>query len=219
MAQDIAPSQPNLWPYILPTVLVLGACTLYPIATVLWMSLHDWTWGGDSIFSGVKNYRLLWLKGSFVIALVNTFTFAVSAVLVELVLGMILALAANRVTRGAGLFRVLMILPLMVSGIAVSLVWKVLLDPTFGVINAALGAVGLPEPNWLGATTGFLLTKATMGMLLQGVDKMLPGLGHFYMAGQWVEPGGMVPTAAMSGRQVIQLICHADEREFTTATA
>jgi multiple sugar transport system permease protein len=153
MAQDIAPAQPNLWPYILPTVLVLGACTLYPIATVLWMSLHDWTWGGDSTFSGLRNYYLLWIKGSFLIALVNTVVFAVSAVLVELVLGMALGLAANRVETGAGLFRVLMILPLMVSGIAVSLVWKVLLDPTFGVINATLGAVGLPEPNWLGSTT------------------------------------------------------------------
>ncbi|WP_108610550.1 sugar ABC transporter permease [Aminobacter sp. MSH1] len=152
MAQDIAPSQPNLWPYILPTVLVLGACTLYPIGTVLWMSLHDWTWGGDSVFSGLKNYRLLWVKGSFLIALVNTITFAVSAVLVELVLGMVLALAANRVTTGAGIFRVLMILPLMVSGIAVSLVWKVLLDPNFGVINAVLGALHLPGPNWLGST-------------------------------------------------------------------
>jgi multiple sugar transport system permease protein len=153
MAQDIAPSQPKLWPYIVPAVLVLGACTLYPIGTVLWMSVHDWTWGGDSTFSGLKNYRLLWVKGSFLIALLNTVTFAASAVLVELVLGMILALAANRVTAGAGVFRVLMILPLMVSGIAVSLVWKVLLDPSFGVINATLGALGLPAPNWLGSTT------------------------------------------------------------------
>lgn len=151
MANNLAPAQPNLWPYILPTVLVLGACTLYPVGYVLWMSLHDWTWGGESVFDGLKNYRLLWLKGSFLIALGNTATFAVSAVVVELVLGMILALAANRVGRGAGVFRVLLILPLMVSGIAVALVWKVLLDPTFGVINAGLGAIGLPQPNWLGS--------------------------------------------------------------------
>lgn len=153
MAPDTAPSQPNLWPYILPTVLVLGACTLYPVGYVLWMSLHDWTWGGTSTFSGLKNFQLLWLKGSFLIALGNTATFAVSAVVVELVLGMILALAATRISRGAGIFRVLLILPLMVSGIAVSLVWKVLLDPTFGIINAGLGLLGLPQPNWLGSTS------------------------------------------------------------------
>jgi phytoene dehydrogenase-like protein len=69
--------------------------------------------------------------------------------------------------------------------------------------------------NWQGATCGFLLTKETMRMMIQGVDKTLPGLSNFYMAGQWVEPGGSVPTAAMSGRQAIQLICHADGQEFT----
>jgi phytoene dehydrogenase-like protein len=68
--------------------------------------------------------------------------------------------------------------------------------------------------NWQGATCGFLLTKETMRMMIQGVDKTLPGLRNFYMAGQWVEPGGSVPTAAMSGRQAIQLICDADGREF-----
>ena len=151
MAQDLAPAQPNLWPYVLPVIVVLGAVTLYPVGYVLWMSLHDWTWGGDSVFSGLKNFRLLWLKGSFLIALGNTFTFSLSAVVVELVLGMILALAANRIGKGAGMFRVLLILPLMVSGIAVSLVWKVLLDPTFGVVNATLDVLGLPQPNWLGS--------------------------------------------------------------------
>mgnify|MGYP000999998043 FL=1 len=151
MSGNIAPAQPRLWPYILPTVLVLGTMTLYPIGYVVWMSLNHWTWGGDATFSGLQNYRLLWLKGSFLIALTNTVIFAVSAVAVELALGMILALAANRVTKGAGIFRVLLILPLMVSGIAVALVWKVLLDPTFGIINMVLGTLGLPQPNWLGS--------------------------------------------------------------------
>ena len=39
------------------------------------------------------------------------------------------------------------------------------------------------------------------------VKKTLPGLGGFFMAGQWVEPGGGVPTALMSGRQAVQLAC------------
>ena len=73
--------------------------------------------------------------------------------------------------------------------------------------------------NWQGATCGFLLTKQTMRMLLMGVDKTLPGLQNFYMAGQWVEPGGSVPTAAMSGRQAVQLICHADDKRFETSVA
>lgn len=72
--------------------------------------------------------------------------------------------------------------------------------------------------NWLGSTCGWLLTKGTMRLMIQGMSKSLPGLGHFYMAGQWVEPGGSVPVAAMSGRNAIQLICHDEGQPFLTQT-
>jgi len=72
--------------------------------------------------------------------------------------------------------------------------------------------------NWLGSTCGWLLTKETMLMMIQGIDKTLPGLGDFYLAGQWVEPGGSVPLAAMSGRNVVQMICHAHGLPFETNT-
>ena len=48
------------------------------------------------------------------------------------------------------------------------------------------------------------------------IGKTLPGLKDFYMAGQWVEPGGSVPTALMSGRNVTQIICKKDRRTFVT---
>ncbi|MBN1668761.1 MAG: NAD(P)/FAD-dependent oxidoreductase, partial [Anaerolineales bacterium] len=72
--------------------------------------------------------------------------------------------------------------------------------------------------SWEGATTGWLLTKDTMMMMVSGVKKTLPGLDNFYLAGQWVEPGGSVPIVAMSGRNVIQLLCHADGKEFIATT-
>ena len=48
------------------------------------------------------------------------------------------------------------------------------------------------------------------------MSKTLPGLKNFYMAGQWVEPGGSLPTAVMSGRNVTQIICKRDKRSFIT---
>ncbi|MBN2045202.1 MAG: NAD(P)/FAD-dependent oxidoreductase [Anaerolineales bacterium] len=68
--------------------------------------------------------------------------------------------------------------------------------------------------NWMGATTGWLLTKETTPMMIFGVPKTLPGLEDFYMAGQWVEPGGTVTIAAASGKNAIQLICTEDGKEF-----
>ena len=73
--------------------------------------------------------------------------------------------------------------------------------------------------NWLGSTCGWLLTKQTMMLMLEGMGKTLPGLQDFYMIGQWVEPGGSVPAVAMSGRNAVQLICHADHKPFVTTTS
>lgn len=44
--------------------------------------------------------------------------------------------------------------------------------------------------------------------MILGMRKTLPGLDNFYLAGQWVEPGGSVPVVAMSGRNAVRLICH-----------
>ncbi len=73
--------------------------------------------------------------------------------------------------------------------------------------------------NWLGSTCGWLLTDRTMVKMIAGLPKKLRSLQNFYMAGQWVEPGGSVPVVAMSGRNAVQLLCHDDRQPFVTATA
>ena len=67
--------------------------------------------------------------------------------------------------------------------------------------------------NWQGSYEGWLPTAQP---LRARMSKTLPGLDNFYMAGQWVEPGGGLPTAAMSGRNVTQIICKTDKRPFVT---
>ena len=68
--------------------------------------------------------------------------------------------------------------------------------------------------NWRGSVCGWLLSKETMRLLLRGIPKTLPGLEGLYLAGQWVEPGGMVPMAAASGRNAIQMLCARDGIAF-----
>lgn len=64
-----------------------------------------------------------------------------------------------------------------------------------------------------GSYEGFLPTAETMG---RRVATTLPGLARFSMAGQWVEPGGGIPPAVLSGRRAVQRICHEDDRPFIT---
>jgi len=73
--------------------------------------------------------------------------------------------------------------------------------------------------NWKGSMEGWRVDTQTMPrMIKKAMSKTLPGLDRFYMAGQWVEPGGGVPAVALSGRNVIQLICHADGLPFRAET-
>ena len=65
--------------------------------------------------------------------------------------------------------------------------------------------------NWQGAYAGWM--SGGFG----NISKTLPGLDNFYMAGQWVNPGGGMPAAVMSGNHTIQLICRKDNRPFVTA--
>jgi phytoene dehydrogenase-like protein len=70
--------------------------------------------------------------------------------------------------------------------------------------------------NWHGSFEGFLATpEYARGEL----PKTLPGLEDFYMAGQWVMPGGGLPPGVMTARQVQQLICHRDGKTFRTSRA
>jgi phytoene dehydrogenase-like protein len=67
--------------------------------------------------------------------------------------------------------------------------------------------------NWRGSYEGWLPKPEDF---MKRMSKTLPGLDNFYMAGQWVEPGGGLPTAAMSGRNVTQIICKKDKKPFVT---
>ncbi len=65
--------------------------------------------------------------------------------------------------------------------------------------------------NWRGAYEGWLPTGA---QIMTPLPRTLPGLGNFYMAGQWVMPGGGVPTCLLSGRDAVRIMCRRDGRRF-----
>jgi multiple sugar transport system permease protein len=137
--------------FLLPLLVVMALTSLYPTFYSLYMSFFNWDWGKQFDFVGLANYAELLTSSRFHTALWNTIVFTVGAVCVELAVGLGLALAVNRLGRGAGLVRTLMLVPLMVSGIVVALTWKILLDPTYGPIGLTIREVlGIPAPGFLG---------------------------------------------------------------------
>jgi phytoene dehydrogenase-like protein len=67
--------------------------------------------------------------------------------------------------------------------------------------------------NWQGSFEGWMITPKTMMLRMK---KTLPGLDAFYMVGQWIQPGGGLPTGAITGRQVTQILCKKDKKPFVT---
>ncbi len=93
------------------------------------------------------------------------------------------------------------------------------LEPHLSGIRGAIEEVDVATPltfwrytrNYRGAYEGFMMTPKTM---TTRVPKTLPGLKKFYMAGQWVEPGGGLPAVIASGKNVVRLICRDERSEF-----
>lgn len=139
--------------YIGPALIVLGLTSVFPAVYSLVMSLFNWDWGLRIDFVGLANYVRYLTDPMFWKVLGQTFYFTIGAVSVEFVLGFGLALVVNRLRFGMGAFRTILLLPLMVSGIIVSLMWKVLLDPTLGIVNYLMSLAGLPKLVWFGSQT------------------------------------------------------------------
>lgn len=95
------------------------------------------------------------------------------------------------------------------------------LDKRFGGIKSNLEIMDVSTPasfarytkNWKGSFAGWTVKHQTM---FTEIKKTLPGLNNFYMAGQWVEIAGGLPTCIMSGRNTAQLICNEDKIAFKT---
>jgi phytoene dehydrogenase-like protein len=95
------------------------------------------------------------------------------------------------------------------------------LEERFGNIKSAVEVTDVSTPaslirftgNWKGSFEGW---HPGTGTTMIRINKTLPGLKNFYMIGQWVEPGGGLPPAIMSGRNVTQMICKKDKKKFTT---
>jgi len=142
----------GMWLYLVPTIIILGVSALTPLIQAFLLSLYDFRWGGVARFVGVKNFGQLLTDVQMWQVFGRTALFSIFSVTIELILGLLFALAVDRLIWGQAIVRSLLILPLMISGIATSLIWKILLDPTFGLVNYLLSVIGFTsQPGWFGS--------------------------------------------------------------------
>ncbi len=136
--------------FILPSILILAFTSLYPICYSIYYSFFNWRWGNEKDFVGISNYIFLLTDKDFWIIIKNTFVFAFFACLIEIVLGVLLAIYIDRIKYGSTIIRTLLLIPLMISGISVTMLFKVILDNMFGIVPYFLSFIGI-KSNFFGS--------------------------------------------------------------------
>jgi multiple sugar transport system permease protein len=129
--------------FLIPSILLLTFTSIYPLFYSLIQSFYNWNWGEQRDFVGLQNYIFLLTNEEFWVVIKNTFLFASFACFFEVTLGIILALYIDRIKVGSTIIRTILLIPLMVSGIIVSMMSKVIFNNLFGVIPFYLKKIGL----------------------------------------------------------------------------
>lgn len=142
---------------VVPLLAVMGAVLIYPVLFTARVSTQDYRLNAlDQVeFIGLEHYSSLLSNATFGTALRNTAVFVVVAVTLELVLGLMLAMAVQRLGRFRDVVRSLLLTPMFVTPIAVGLIFRFLLNQQLGLIPPLLARVGL-DINFFGPDLALL---------------------------------------------------------------
>jgi multiple sugar transport system permease protein len=170
--------------FLAPSLIGLLLFTIYPILSSFWLAFNDWNLMSPPKWVGLKNFQTLLNDPSFWTALRYTLTFIVLYIPLVFVLGLGLALFLNQKLRGIVVVRTATFLPVVASWVVVSLIWKWIFNPSYGLINYGLAALGIQGPAWL-----FNPDTAVWAIVITSVWKDVGYIALLYLGGlQSVSP-------------------------------
>ena len=177
--------------FVMPAVALLAAVTVYPVLSVLYLSLYRRLPIFDiSKFTGLDNYRFLLADDRFWNALGNTAYFTAISVALELLLGISIALLLNRPFRLKGLVIAAVLAPWAIPTVVSARMWEWMYNTDFGILNHVLGM----KINWLGSP--FWALNAAVFM---DVWKTTPFVVILLLAGLKVIPRDLYQAARIDG--------------------
>jgi raffinose/stachyose/melibiose transport system permease protein len=166
--------------FLAPAVVIYTAFMIYPLCDSVWLSLNSKAAGGGQMFVGIQNYLTLitqeqWSK-PFWNAVRNNFLFFAIHMVAQNPIGLFLAVLLARPIRGSSIYRTIIFTPTILSVVIVGFVWKLILNPAWGISRTILSTVGLGgwDNPWLGLESTALPTLALMSVWQNvGIPMML----------------------------------------------
>ena len=182
------------WALIAPQMAVIGVFFFWPAAQALLQSLlQQDAFGTSTRFVGLLNFRRLWQDSGYLASFWTTAEFSALVAGFGLTIALGLAVMADRVVRGAGWYRTLLVWPYAVAPAVAGVLWMFLFAPSIGVLSAALG--------WLGVDWNYLLNgRQAMALIVTAaVWKQLSYNFLFFLAGLQSIPKSLIEAAAIDG--------------------
>ena len=193
--------------YLLPAAVCLGGTVLFPILKAIHMSLYHNVLSRpqDYQFIGIGNYLRMIHDPTFWLTLKNSFTWVFWSVSIQFVLGFLGALLLNAEFKGRAFYRTLNLLPWIIPGVVVGLVWEYLYQPNYGPINDILRRVGLLRVPiaWLSD-----LNLAMPAVVFTNIWRGIPFFSIMILAGLQAIPDEVYEAATVDGASVIQRFWH-----------
>jgi multiple sugar transport system permease protein len=178
--------------FLLPWIVGLIGLTLFPMGFSLVMGFYRWDIINPPVYIGLDNYRMLFHDRLFWISLRQTLIYSVMNVPLLLGFGLFLAVLLNQKIKGQGFFRTAFYVPAVIPSVAMILMWIWLLSPD-GLINQALGWIGITGPNWFGSTRW-----AVPALVLTGLWSVGSGM-LIYLGGLQGVPTELYEAAELDG--------------------
>ncbi|GAB3280647.1 carbohydrate ABC transporter permease [Kineosporia babensis] len=160
------PRRDGFWPWLFVAPLGIGIAVFYlwPIVQTAWFSLTEFGVFGGTTFTGLSNYQELFSNGDLYKAIGNTLLYT-AIVLLNVPIAVVVASLLNTPgLRGASVYRVLYFLPYVAMPTAVAMVWRIIFNGDFGVLNRVLGWFGIDGPYWISTPGAAIVAVSVVGL-------------------------------------------------------
>lgn len=190
------------FPWLAPITAVLLIFGVYPLLYALWLSLHKRNPATRiSLWDPAYNWLKIFGDDRMWGAVGHTYLYTIVAIVIELVLGLLIALLLDTDRKGYGILRALMTLPLVVPPAVTGMMFLLMMDGSFGVLSRGLYATGILSPSQpILASSG----TALMGILVTDVWQWTPFMVLIMMAGLRALPKDPYEAAAIDGATPVQ---------------
>ncbi|HZW64758.1 MAG TPA: sugar ABC transporter permease [Hanamia sp.] len=144
-------SKRNFLPYLLvsPYLLFLVVFVIFPVLFCFFLTFNNWNIIAPMHFIGLKNYSRLIHDRLFWKAILNTLQFLLLHIPLQLIVSLFLAFLLNKKIKAGAFFRASFFMPVIVSGVVVTILWQQLLGYDSGIINRTLQSAGMEKIGWL----------------------------------------------------------------------